>query len=145
MHGSIGEIMKKSKFQFSNPCLINLVFSINDGFESSNFETLKMTGKTKILKSKEHNNAVVEFSIILGDKSTSSPYYINATMKSEFKWEEGLDEDAVDSLLKANAPSLILGYLRPIIANITNMSEYPVFNIPFIDMQANEADIEECE
>lgn len=33
--------------------------------------------------------------------------------------------------------------MRPIISNITNNSKYPVYNLPFLDMQNNEADIEE--
>lgn len=44
---------------------------------------------------------------------------------------------------KVNAPSLLLGYMRPLISNITNSSQYPTFNIPFLDMQENEAIFEE--
>ena len=44
---------------------------------------------------------------------------------------------------KVNAPSLLLGYMRPLISNITNSSQYPTFDIPFLDMQENEAIFEE--
>ena len=64
-------------------------------------------------------------------------------MPSALWWEDELEDMLVDKLLKANATSLILSYMRPIISNITNNSKYPVFNLPFLDMQNNEADIEE--
>lgn len=135
--------MKESKFQFSNPSLIKLFFHANADFESDKFNSMKIDGKTKILKSKEDNLAVVEFLLRIGDTSVEFPFYIEAAMKADFKWEDELETEVVDNLLKSNAPSLILGYMRPVIANITNMSEYPVFNVPFIDMQENEAAIEE--
>lgn len=64
-------------------------------------------------------------------------------MASDFMWEDELEGMLEDKLLKANATSLILSYMRPIISNITNNSKYSVFNLPFLDMQNNEADIEE--
>lgn len=137
--------MKKSKFQFSNPALIKLIFQENDKFESDKFESIHIEGKTKVLKSKEDNLAIVELSLVIGGMSAEFPFYIEATMKADFKWENELEMELVDNLLKSNAPSLILGYMRPVIANITNVSEYPVFNIPFIDMQENKVIIEEVE
>lgn len=64
-------------------------------------------------------------------------------MEAIFTWENNLDPNMVKKLLKVNAPSLLLGYMRPLISNITNSSQYPTFNIPFLDMQENEAIFEE--
>lgn len=135
--------MKKSKFQFSNPNLIKLVFEINPNFNEKLFESLKLESQTKIIKTQGQNKANVEMSLDIGGMKKEYPFVIKIIMASDFMWENELEEVLADKLLKANAPSLILSYMRPIISNITNNSKYSVFNLPFLDMQNNEADIEE--
>ncbi len=135
--------MKQSNFQFSDPNLIHLNFHINDDFDSNDFESIKIDGSTRVLKSKGSNVAIVEFTLKIGEEDRNSPFYIEAVMKADFKWDEKLDAKIVENMLSINAPSLIVGYMRPIIANITNMSQYPIFNLPFLNMQGNEADIVE--
>ena len=39
----------------------------------------------------------------------------------------------INKLLNQNAPSLLLSYLRPVIAQVTMASPYGAYNIPFID------------
>lgn len=135
--------MKKSKFQFSNPNLINLVFEVNPNFDEKSFEFLKLESHTKIRKTQDQNKANVEMCMDIGGMTNEYPFVIKIIMASDFMWEDELEDGLVDKLLKANATSLILSYMRPIISNITNNSKYPVFNLPFLDMQKNEADIEE--
>ena len=38
------------------------------------------------------------------------------------------------SVLEKNAQALLIGYLRPIVANITNVSKFPAYNLPFINL-----------
>lgn len=135
--------MKKSKFQFSNPNLINLVFEINPNFDEKLFKSLKLESQTKIIKAQGQNKANVEMCLDIGGMKKEYPFVIKIVMASDFMWEDELEGMLVDKLLKANATSLILSYMRPIISNITNNSKYSVFNLPFLDMQNNEADIEE--
>lgn len=135
--------MKKSKFQFSNPNLLKLVFEINPNFDEELFESLKLESQTKIIKTQGQNKANVEMCLDIGGMKKEYPFAIKIIMASDFMWEDELEEALVDKLLKANAPSLILSYMRPIISNITNNSKYSVFNLPFLDMQNNEANIEE--
>ena len=54
---------------------------------------------------------------------------------SDFKWED-LDDDTVEKLLNSNAPALLLSYMRPIVANLTNASNLPVYNLPFVNFKA---------
>ena len=58
---------------------------------------------------------------------------MEAEFTANFRWSEALDEQRRDSLLKQNAPALLVSYARPIIAMITNASRFPAFNIPFIN------------
>lgn len=137
--------MKESKFKFKNPVLESLVFNINKNFNEEEYEGIEIAGQTQISKIKEKNQAIVNFSLEIGEKSNSVPFYLNLTMKAEFKWASDMKAEMVNRLLKANAPSLLLAYMRPIVANITGSSEYPMFNIPYMDMSENEAEFEEME
>ncbi len=135
--------MKNSKFQFDNPVLSYLKFEMNDNFNEMMYSGIKLLGKTEIVKSQTENKAQVSFRLLIGEETESSPFFIDIEMCSNFAWEDELKEndDTVDKLLKANAPSLLLGYIRPLIATITSASKYPSFHVPFLDMQDNEAEI----
>ena len=56
-------------------------------------------------------------------------------MYSKFLWEEGLNEQEIRNALEINAPSLLVSYVRPLVALITGSSKYPSWNIPFLDMR----------
>lgn len=126
--------MKESNFQFKNPILKNLIFETNK-FEKST-GTVKMSNEltVNVAKHESEPQAIVNLTIKIGSHSNDSPFYLEAVVVSEFKWkQEAYDEDTIDTLLKINAPSLLLGYARPIVANVTNASAVPAYNIPFID------------
>lgn len=63
------------------------------------------------------------------------PFKLIAKVAADFRWED-LDDKAVDAMLRLNAPALLLGYMRPIVANITNSSAFPVYNLPFMDFRS---------
>ncbi|MEI3592754.1 MAG: hypothetical protein V8Q05_07985 [Lachnospiraceae bacterium] len=44
---------------------------------------------------------------------------------------DSLNMGMIEKLLNQNAPSLLLGYLRPIISQITAASPYNAYNLPF--------------
>ncbi len=134
--------MKKSKFQFSNPNLTNLRFEVNSEFDEKLFKSLQLETQTKVMKAQETNRANVEVCLTVGGMEKEYPFEVELVMHSDFEWEDDLEEELVDKLLQTNAPSLILSYMRPIISIITNNSEYPVFNLPYLDMQNNEARFE---
>lgn len=126
--------MEESTFQFTNPSLISLDFSINDGFVSSDKAvSVGLQLQTNITREKAEPKAEVKLELMVGDKSKDLPYCIRATEQAYFKWKDGLDEEQIDKLLHINAPSLLLGYLRPIIAQITESSTFGVYHIPFIN------------
>ena len=45
----------------------------------------------------------------------------------------------VKELLKINGASVLLSYIRPIVANLTNSSQYSVLNIPFMDFTQSDS------
>ncbi len=137
--------VKESKFKFKNPVLESLVFNVNKNFNEEQYDGIDIAGETKIAKIKEKNQAIVKFSLEIGEKGNTTPFYLHLIMKAEFKWTSDMEDEMVNRLLKANAPSLLLAYMRPIAANITGSSEYPMFNIPYMDMSENGAEFEEIE
>lgn len=64
----------------------------------------------------------------ISDYSTENnddiPFYIKAIEGANFRWNDELDDNMIDRLLNQNAPSLLLSYLRPIVAQVTSASKY---------------------
>lgn len=128
-------IMKKSSFQFLNPYLTELQFRINPEFDgSSNNADIETAFRLHIKKSTEQNLANVELELNINMENKNTPFEIIGKVAADFKWED-LDDQAVEAMLHLNAPALLLGYMRPIVANITNSSAFPVYNLPFMDFR----------
>ena len=127
--------MGPSQFQFSNPILLELQFYVNDTY---NPEDTEIDIGVDISLSKERvseNEAVVELTLELGEHNEKAPFYIKAVEGAKFRWEDGAfkKESELERLLNINAPALLLSYMRPIISNITGMSQYPAYHIPFVN------------
>lgn len=133
--------MEESKFQFKNPELVKLSFNINDNFDENMFNGINISSNTIIQQSNSENIAIVTLILSIGDNT--SPFNIDVKMKSEFKWDLSFDDDTIKSLLRTNAPSFLLSYIRPIVSTITANSKYPAFNIPFINMSQNKSNEQE--
>ena len=125
----------ESAFQFSNPSLTKMEFCINEEFESSQDKEVKIAVNmgVQIDRSATDNNARVSLTLEIGKKDSEDQFYVCATEMAEFRWSEALNNEMVEKMLNQNAPSLLLGYLRPIISQITAASPYNAYNLPFID------------
>ena len=125
--------MKKSSLKFTNPIIRELNYEINTIGDETENDSIKISNTFKVnIKRSEEKEAVVELNIIIGTKENNeSPFYIDMVMGAIFKWDDSYDENTVQDLLSINAPALLLGYARPIIATITNMSPFPAYNLPF--------------
>lgn len=128
--------MKKSNFQFLNPYLTELQFQTNPEFDRTCCSTdVETFFQLHIKRSTEQNLANVELELNANMEREQAPFKILARVAADFIWDE-LDDRAVDAMLRLNAPALLLGYMRPIVANITNSSEFPVYNLPFMDFRS---------
>ena len=120
--------MKNSPFKFQAPTLTRLSFVLNEEF----FES----GGTINPEISFENNFEVKVELVCriypSDK-TKAPFTVEAAIVSIFSWDKGLNPNIVDNLLQRNAPALLLGYLRPIIATVTNTPRTPAYHIPFMD------------
>ena len=95
----------------------------------------------------EKRRAQVTLTGILGKNDDSSPFYLEISEEANFRWEDLLAEDTktLDCMLDQNAPALLLGYIRPIVANITANSKFGTYNIPFINFACQQDNKDEDE
>ncbi len=133
--------MEKSSFQFSNPDLTKCVFKVNKKFKGTGKVNLGTKFSVAIGEiNEEKRQCFVELSIVSGSDTEESPFYSDITMMAKFMWSENTSKEQLDTFLNVNAPALLLGYIRPIIANLTNSSRFPVYNIPFINFTKTECE-----
>lgn len=138
--------MTISAFQFTDPALINLEFSVNTNFEHDESEKVPIPLQFEVhnKRSNSDNIATVKLVATIGTHNDETPYFICATVVADFRWDDGkFSDEAVQNLLDKNAPALLLGYLRPMVASITNFSPFSVHNLPFFDFTQDAK--EDCE
>ncbi len=126
--------MKASNFQFLNPYLEEMFFAGNDNFDMNEDIEMENSFNVQVKKDKENRRAKVELVLETNVNVEDAPFRMRVKVASDFKWDN-LDDESVEAMLKCNAPALLLSYMRPIVANITNVSKFPVYNLPFVNFQ----------
>lgn len=136
--------MGKSNFQFNNPILENITFTINKDFDVKEMIDLPVSINSNVTVYDLEENATeakanVAVKITIGVLDRTSPFWVEAVESADFKWtiSEYTDKEVV-GLLNRNAVALLISYVRPIIANITGASKYPAYNLPYIDLSKKE-------
>ena len=125
--------MKPSQFRFLNPYLDEICFLSNPHFvKDEKSIAIDNSFQVKVDREKDKNKAHVQLTLETNAENENAPFKIVIKMSSDFEWED-MDESMIDTMLHINAPALLLGYMRPIVATITNSSKYPVYNLPFIN------------
>ncbi len=138
---------QKSTFQFDNPVLLESVFFENltykDDFSKIGqlpFKINKIIGEKQKLD-EDRIGAPVVLTLTTSEKmelDENTPCFIRVTMRANFVWNRNdFSEDSVDKLLSVNAPSLLLGYIRPKIVSLTQDSDVPTQQIPFINFSTS--------
>lgn len=125
--------MIQSQFQFSDPVITKLIFLINNkDLTKQEAKEMPIKAQTQIGVQTE-NTAIVALTIDVGENSDDCLFYISVTMQASFKWDEKTTHDMAEKMLKYNAPALLLGYIRPYIAQITEASPINTVHIPFMN------------
>lgn len=132
--------MKKSPFQFTEPKLIKLDFSLNEDFDIKDVKRIvvNVVPQVEVVKQSD-NEYYVSLLVTLGTQDASSPFFVQAQEGARFRLDSGVSMD-VEQLLHFNAPALLLSYLRPTIAMVTAASPYSAYNIPFMNFTDSEGE-----
>lgn len=128
--------MKTTDYKFSDPYIKESIFTLNEEFnrKKGNGIRIKTTAHayTDYKSGQNENFAVGGLTIQIGEESSDTPFFAKVTMEAEFSWENK-NEDEVKDFFKVNVPSLLTGYIRPIITFLTANSPYAPFHLEFIN------------
>lgn len=131
--------MEESSFQFTEPKIEAISFEINPKFKPTN-ESIEVNSELglKIEHGKNINDDNMDASKVTLNfniaESDNMPFSISIKISSLFFWEKNsYDENTLKALLSKNASALLISYLRPIVASITNWSGNYPYHIPFIN------------
>ena len=120
----------------SQPELTKLLFQRNfEFFGSDGPVELHVALNVEVPQPEDYDpeGTLVFLNVVIGG-TEDDPFSLDAEMCAEFSWEEDeIPEDIIPLFLRRNAPALLLGYLRPIVATTIQMSGLPPYNIPFMD------------
>lgn len=119
-----------SKFQYTTPRIINFNYLINQVTENKEW-SIKLKHQ-KHIKKISPTEATVSLKMIVDTDEDTTPFEIGFVVEANFRWE-GYDDETISTLLSQTAPSLLIGYARPLVAMFTNSSGITTFNIPMID------------
>ena len=127
--------MKESDLQFVNPYLESLYFDSNTdyiGCFEENDLAMQNVFSVNIKRKKNINKAHVALTLDINQDNMDAPFMLHITVASDFIWQN-MHEEQIKKMLESNAPALLLSYMRPIVANVTNSSFFPAYNLPFIN------------
>lgn len=122
--------MRESFFQFSDPQLIHLNFTINEKFNEELFEGFSLKSDVSRSVLEEDKEFLVSLRLEVGEVTEKQPFNISIEMSAHFVCNK---PEGINKLLQTNAPALLLSYARPVISLITAQAGYPSFNIPFMN------------
>lgn len=125
--------MEKSLFQFSNPHLESIYLEVNDA--SKDVDDIPIEIGMESFVHKEEPTAVVKLRIKIGeladDDTVLSALYFDGCIVSEFSWEEEIPD--IENKLRINGGTVLLSYIRPILANLTMQAGIRPLHLPFIN------------
>lgn len=135
---------KLSSFQFTNPVVSEWLFSVNESFDRSKYGDMIQTSVSYQVDSSQQNaNSIkIQLRMEIGEAGNiSDPFYIKASIESLFKWDDNIEHEILDGLLKENAVTLLISYLRPMISQFTTYAGFSPFILPFLNIR-NDNNIE---
>ena len=128
--------MKRSDFNFNQPYIKECFFKLNNEFKATD-DNINLSTNIETYNSFEPNekndSAMCGLIVEIGEESPQSPFFVKINIEAIFSWDDSKSESEITDFFKVNAPSLLVGYARPIITYLTANSPYPPFNLSFIN------------
>lgn len=130
--------MEKSNLQFSDPRIEKIDFRICQE------ETLEVNMPINIGMETETNpyckEAIVTLTLSVGEvnenNEVTTPFYFNGIIVADFTWNE--DVENPDNMLKISGGTVLLSYIRPILATLTMQAGLKPLNLPFVNFNTFE-------
>ena len=130
--------MKQSDLQFSDPRIEKIDFRI---CQEENFsDDLPISIEVETESNPYCKEAIVTLVLLVGevnkDNNVTTPFYFNGTIIADFKWNNEIKDP--DNMLKISGGTVLLSYIRPILANLTMQAGLKPLNLPFINFATME-------
>lgn len=123
----------ESKFQFNQPQIYKISFMNNNLLTQENVNqtvTFRFSTDRKPISNSE---CFVLLTLDIKFSEEKQPLELSITMGARFNWDDSIEPSNSEHFLNTNAPSLLLSYIRPIVAALTSNSGFNPINIPFMD------------
>lgn len=127
--------MKKSDLQFSNPRIDSIDFRVND--KNTKIDDMPISIETNCKVNEEKKEAVVNLNLVIGNidrnNIVNTAFYFNGNILANFKWNNNIKDPK--NMLKISGGTVLLSYIRPILANLTLQAGLKPLNLPFINFK----------
>lgn len=130
--------MKQSNLQFTNPHIEKIDFRTNDIEHCPTDIPVHINIESEI--NDDARRAIVKLKLCVGnlndDKEVVSSFYFNGIIAAKFTWDEEIEDPA--TMLKINGGTVLLSYMRPVLANLTMQAGMKPLHLPFINFTEDE-------
>lgn len=93
----------------------------------------------KVKRFKKEKKAIVSLELKLFKKNVKDfPIWAKIKNQAEFEWD--IDDKIAETLLETAAPAHLLSYIRPLLSQLTTMSDLPALIIPLINFKSKKED-----
>lgn len=124
--------MKTSNLQFTDPHIKKIDFRIGEEVVNSSIPISIGIEDNINPRSKE---ASIDLNLVIGeisaDNEITTSFYFNGTISANFRWKEDIED--LDGTLKVSGGTVLLSYMRPILANLTMQAGIKPLNLPFVN------------
>ena len=125
--------MERSSLQFKNPQINKIDFRVNDYEPDTNNMPISIEVECKV--SKEEKEAVVRLDLCVGEltktNGIATSFYFDGIISADFSWDDEIKNP--EKMLKVSGGTVLLSYIRPILANLTMQAGMKPLNLPFIN------------
>lgn len=128
--------MIKSGLQFKNPKMEKIFFELNKEYDENEELSMDMDSEVQVKKNQDESEATIVMNLKLGFEGENAPFKIDIIASSDFRWSEDVEFD-IDKTLKVSGSTMLLSYIRPVVANLTMQAGLSPFHIPFLDLTRN--------
>ena len=130
--------MKQSDLQFSNPRIEKIDFRVNNNIGNS--DNIPICIEVETNATIDCQEAIVKLNLIVGEINEESgevvtSMYFNGIIVADFSWNDNIEN--AETMLKISGGTVLLSYIRPILANLTLQAGMKPLNLPFINFTQN--------
>lgn len=125
--------MEQSNLQFSNPRIEKIDFRVNK--EEVESDNLPISIEVECNVNPDVREAIVYLNLIVGEINETNDIitscYFNGVILADFKWNEAIKNP--NDMLKISGGTVLLSYIRPVLASLTMQAGIKPLNLPFVN------------